>query len=64
MSKKPLSEREELLSKGSPTFEHRDETGRPPEAIYAGDGHDRMDADIIARANHGKDESKSSTPIK
>ena len=63
MSKKQLSEREELLSKGSPTFEHRDETGRPPEAIYAGDGHDRMDADIIARANHGK-ESKSSTPIK
>ena len=63
MFKKPLSEREELLSKGSRTFEHRDETGRPPEAIYSGDGHDRMDCDLIARANHGK-ESKSSTPFK
>lgn len=68
MSKKvaPLSEFEELLSKGSPTHEHAQEsgTGRPVEADYAGDGHDRMTADVISQANHNDGDEKSSTPIK
>jgi hypothetical protein len=51
-SKKPLSEHEQLLTHGCPTFTHVDQTGRPPEAVYEGSGHDRMDADVIAKANH------------
>lgn len=53
MSKKPLSEREELLAHGSPTYEHAQEsgTGRPVEADYEGSGETRMDADTIAQAN-------------
>jgi hypothetical protein len=54
----------DLLAHGSPTYEHAQEsgTGRPVEAIYAGDGHDRMMADTIAAANHNDD--KDETPIK
>lgn len=57
MSKKPLSEREELLSKGSPTREHIDPaTGLVPEGLYEGSGHSRMDADTIAAANRPQDQ--------
>jgi hypothetical protein len=57
--------RADLLAHGSPTREHIDPaTGRVPEGLYAGDGHDRMQADVIARANHNDGDEKSSTPIK
>lgn len=58
--------RADLLAHGSPTQEHIDpKTGKVPEALWTdGTGHDRMDMDVIARANHGDDGAKSSKPVK
>lgn len=55
----------DLLAHGSPTHEHAQDGpgGIAVEALYDGTGWDRMDEDIVARANNGKNE-KSSTPIK
>jgi hypothetical protein len=55
----------DLLAHGSPTQEHIDPaTGRVPEGLYEGSGHDRMVSDSISRANHNDGDDKSSTPKK